>query len=75
MDKLGWKHRRNEKISKLFREEKATWAILQFLKDTDIGKIKNEVLRSPIPGCDDDGGSVASDRERRRGREYLVSLL
>ena len=73
-EKLGWKHRRN-KISELFREEKATGAILQFLRDTDIGKIKNEALRSPIPGCDDDGGSVASDRERRRGREYLVSLL
>ena len=71
----GWKHRRNKKISKLFREEKATGAILQFLRDTDIGKIKNEVLRPPIPDCDDDGGSVASDRERRRGREYLVSLL
>ena len=32
--KLGWKHRRNKKISELFREEKATEAILQFLKDT-----------------------------------------
>ena len=50
-------------------------AILQFLRDTDIGKIKNEVLRPPIPDCDDDGGSVASERERGRGREYLISLL
>ena len=38
--KLGWKHRRNKKISELFREEKATGAILQFLRDTGIGKIK-----------------------------------
>jgi len=73
--KLGWKPCRNKKISELFREEKATGAILQFLRDTDIGKIKNGALRPPIPDWDDDGGSVASDREQRRGREYLVSLL
>jgi len=48
--KLGWKHRRNKKISELFREEKAT-GILQF-----IGKIKNGVLRPPITDCDDVGG-------------------
>jgi len=53
--KLGWKHRRNKKISEFFRE-KATGAILQFLRDTDIGMIKNGVLRPPIPNCDDDGG-------------------
>ena len=39
---LGWKHRRNKKISELFREEKATEAILQFLRDTDVGIIKTE---------------------------------
>ena len=64
-----------QKISELFREEKAEGAILQFLRDTDVGKIKTDALRLPIPDCDDDGGSGASDRERRRGREYLVSLL
>ena len=73
--KLGWKHHRSKKISKLFREEGATGAILQFLRDTDIGKIKNGVLRPPIPDCDDDGGSAASEMKRRRGRGYLVSLL
>jgi len=71
---LGWKHRRNKKISELFREEKATGAVLQFLRDTDIREIKNGALRPPIPDCDDDGGPVASDREPRRGREYLISL-
>ena len=44
-------------------------------EDTDIGKIKNEALRPPIPDCDDDGGSVKSEREQRRGREHLISLL
>ena len=73
--KLGWKHRRNKKIIELYREEKATGAILQFLKDTDIGEIKNGALRPPIPDCDDDGGLAASDRERKRGREYLIYLL
>ena len=29
---------------------------LQFLRDTDIGKIKNGALRPPIPECDDDWG-------------------
>jgi len=72
--KLGWKHRRDKKISELFREN-ATGAILQFLRDTDIGKIKNGALRPPIPDCDDDGRSVATERERRRGREYLIFLL
>jgi len=48
--KLGWKHHRN-KISKLFREEKATGAILQFLRDADIGEMKNGALRPPIPDC------------------------
>ena len=66
--------RRNKKISEVFRE-KATGAILQFLRDTDIGKIKNGVLRPPIPDCDDDGGSVTSERERTRGRGYLISLF
>jgi len=46
--KLGWKHRKNKKISE-FRDEKATRAILQFLGDTDIEKIKNGALRPPIP--------------------------
>jgi len=73
--KLGWKHHRNKKISKVFRQEKATGAILQFLRDTDIGKIKNGALRTPTPDCDDDGGSLTNERERRRGREYLFSLL
>ena len=72
---LGWKHRRNKKISELFRQEKATGAILQFLRDTDIGKIKNGAISPPTSDCDDDGGSVTSERERRRGREYLISLL
>ena len=72
--KLGWKHHRNKEISELFRE-KATGAILQFLRDTDIGKIKNGALRPPIPDCDDDGGSVACDRELRRGREYDFSFV
>jgi len=30
--KLGWKHRRNNKICELFRREKATGASLQFLR-------------------------------------------
>ena len=68
--KLGWKHRRN-KISELFME-KATGAILQFLRDADIGKIKNRALRPPIPDCDDNGVSVASEWERRRGRNISV---
>ena len=38
-------------------------------------EIKNEALRPPIPDSDDDRRSVASGRERRRGREYLISLL
>ena len=52
----GVKHRRNKKISELFRQEKATGAILQFPRDTDIGKIKNGAFRAPTPDCDDDGG-------------------
>ena len=65
--KLGWKHRRSKKISELLREEKETGAILQFLRDTDIGKIKNGVSRPPIPDCDGDGESVTSEGERKRG--------
>jgi len=34
--KLGGEHQRNKKISELFREKKATGAILQFLGDMDI---------------------------------------
>ena len=48
--KLGWKHR-GSKISEL----EATGAILQFLRATDIGKIKNGALKLPIPDWDDDG--------------------
>jgi len=51
-------------------------AILQFLRDTDIGKIKNGVLRPPIPDCDDDvggGGDGCEGTEERE--EYLISLL
>jgi len=43
---------------------------LQFLRDTDIGEIKNGASRPPLPDCDADWGG-----ERRRGREYLISLL
>ena len=47
--KLGWKRPRNEKISELFRKKEATGAILPFLKDTDVGKIKKGALRPPTP--------------------------
>jgi len=38
--KLGWKRPSNKKIFELFRKDEATGAILQFLKDKDVGKIK-----------------------------------
>jgi len=47
-------------------DEKATGAILQFLRDADIGKIKNGASRPPMPDCDDDGG-----RWRVRGNEGI----
>jgi hypothetical protein len=36
--KLGWRIPKTKPISRLFREERVTKMILQFLKDTDIGK-------------------------------------
>ena len=71
--KLGWERPRNKKISKLFRKDEATGAILQFLKD-DVGKTKKGALRSPTPDWGDDGGPVTSEKERM-GREYLESLV
>jgi hypothetical protein len=72
--KLGWKHRKNKKISVLFSEDKVTGAVLQFLRDTDVGKIKARMIVPPAPDWDD-GGSDTSERERRRGRDFLESLL
>jgi len=41
-------------------------AILQFLRDADIGKIKNGNQIVALVAC---------EVERRRGREYLISLF
>ena len=57
--KLEWKRPRN-KISKFSGRRNA--------------RIKRGALSPPTPDWDDDGGSVTSE-ERRRGREYLESLL
>ena len=53
--KLGWMRPRNKKISEFFRREEAMRAILQFLKYTDVGKIKTGVLRPPTPNWVVDG--------------------
>jgi len=37
---LKWKHPRSKRISYLFREEAVTGAVLQFLRDTGVGKVR-----------------------------------
>jgi ribonuclease HI len=56
---LGWKHPKILRISDLFGNEKATEPVLQFLRDTDVGK----PLRIAPPASESDGGSEGSDEE------------
>jgi hypothetical protein len=41
--KLGWRIPKAQPVSRLFREERVTKVILQFLKDTDIGKCSTDI--------------------------------
>jgi hypothetical protein len=41
--KLEWRIPKANPISRLFMEERATKVILQFLKDTDIGKCSTDI--------------------------------
>jgi hypothetical protein len=41
--KLGWRIPKAKPISRLFREERVTKVILQFLKDADIGKCSTDI--------------------------------
>ncbi|KAF8532784.1 hypothetical protein BDD12DRAFT_950868 [Trichophaea hybrida] len=45
-DLLNWKHPLSRRISYLFKEEKVTEVVLQFLRDTGVGKI----WKQPVPG-------------------------
>jgi hypothetical protein len=51
---LGWKRnlKRWRSVSALFREEKATEAILEFLRQTEIGKMR----RAEVPVDGEAGG-------------------
>jgi len=69
--KLGSKRPRNKKISELFRKEEATGAILQLLKDMVV-EIGVKTFHTRLGRR---RSSVISGKERRRGREYLGSLL
>jgi hypothetical protein len=42
--KLGWRIPKAKPISRLFREERVTKVILQFLKDTDTGKYSTDLM-------------------------------
>jgi hypothetical protein len=44
--KLGWRFPKAKPISRLFRGERVTKVILQFLKDTDIGKCLTDISLS-----------------------------
>jgi hypothetical protein len=56
---LGWKHPKIVRISDLFGDERATEAVLQFLRDTDVGKPRKIVP----PASEDDEGSECPDEE------------
>jgi hypothetical protein len=43
----------NDKVSRLFREERITPDVLQFLRDTGVGKVK-KVAVTVSPGQEDD---------------------
>jgi hypothetical protein len=45
---LGWKRMRWRSVSALFREERATEAILEFLRQTEIGKMRR--VEVPVDG-------------------------
>ena len=72
-EKVGWRNTRNKTVAELFAAEEAVEAILQLLKDTDIGKVRQGALHPPTPEW---GGEEAGmdEREEERGREYLSSL-
>jgi hypothetical protein len=40
---LGWITPNGKPISRLFREERVAKVILQFLKDTDVGKCSTDI--------------------------------
>jgi hypothetical protein len=50
---LGWKRARWKPISLFFKEEKATEAVLDVLRHTEIGKMR----RAEVPVGEDAGGS------------------
>ena len=57
----GWKHPRAPRVALLFRDERATKAVLSFLRKTKVGQV---VTISPRDEAGEEGGEEGSEEER-----------